>query len=372
MMRIEMGSATQRRIRPWILLAVVIGIGLLGVLGARHYRANRSHQSPDQSVQGRVADLYISPAKLDFGSVWESSSSQWVLPIENRGEEDVEIEDLVATCGCTNIEPRSVTVPAHQSREVRVTVDLTQGGQQKADSITARAFEVQLRPKLQTGMTLREGDRWGLRGTVRPLLRIQPTAVDLGDVSELSLTASVRTVQVTSIIPLKSLKVVPDQRLLLSEVKRIPGGGERYELTVAVPPTPRLGQIEQDVILDAELEAGEMVKRAVHVTGRVVKDYQSYPAQVTFGAQVLGEEAEESVTICSLTRRALEILDTTIQGDGLRLEDTPAIGIEGVTLRLRQKILKPGEQTGKVVVKVRAVGDMTEVVVPVTYHGINP
>lgn len=356
--------------RPWMLLAATLSVGALGILAARRYHPNQIPSSPDQD---RGARLHISPVSLHFGPVWESSSFQWVLPIENQGEKDVEIEELIASCGCTNVEPRSFVVPTHQSRDARLTIDLTQNRQSTAEPTDGRPFEVKIRPKLREEMASGRGDRWVLRGTVRPLLRLQPATVAVGDVSELNQTVVARTVRVSSVMPLKSLKITHNSPLLLSEVKRIPGDGERYELTVAVPPNPQFGQIEQDVILAAELDAGETVTRAVRVRGRVVKDCQSSPPEITLGAQLVGEMSEESLSLYSLTRRPLDVLETKVQGDGLSLDDMPVLRPSGVTVRVRQRILKPGAQVGKIVFSVRAGGgDMDEVIVPVSYHGLEP
>lgn len=366
------GAAVLGRVgRRGVMVMIIV---ILGSLTAGRYWWSRAPDLQGRPSQVHPDSLYIAPGHLDFGSVWESSTFSWVLAVENRGEQDVDVEELAASCSCTSVEPRSSVIPAHQTRDVRLTIDLTQGRRSGLSDSAGEPFEMQIWPRIRGGAVSRDGGHWVLRGTVRPLVSLRPTGVDLGDVSELSATATKRVVQVNSARPLRSLKVISDSNQLLSQLKRVSGGSASvYELTVTVPPNPRLGALEQDVLVEAELEAGGVVTKAVHVAGRVIKDCQSTPSDAALGVRLVGETAQESVTLYSLTRQRLEIVEQSAQGEGLSLENGPTAGPGGVSVQVRQRVVKAGQQTGKLVFKVRAGrGTVIDVVVPVSYHGLEP
>lgn len=367
------GVPLRVRLRFWVLAGTAIGVGILGALVVGAFRPGWGTVPPVPGREVGIEGLFIPPDRLDFGRVWESSEFSWVLPVENCQQRDVLIDEFITSCTCTNVEPRSVLVPSGQTREVRLALDLTQGPPSTPAAHSEHAFEVAIGPKVRDGKSPAAGDRWVVRGTVRPLLHLERPAVHFGDLSELTPTVSSRHTRVTSVIPLKSLMVTSDPLLLPAVVQRVPGDGEQFELTVSVPPPPRPGPIQHDIVLAAGLDTGEVVKKTVRVTGRVVKDCQCSPPEAALGARLVGETAEESLTLYSLTQRPLELVGTAVEGDGLSVEAASVVGVGGVTVRLRQRILKLGEQTGKASFRVRAGGgDVAEVVVPVSSHGIEP
>jgi hypothetical protein len=108
------------RFSPWVVGKMLAAAGLLSVLvgGSVH------------TIWGKVASalvlkkppltdngLVVSPERLDFGLTWESSEFTWMLPIENRRREAVEIEQFVPGCDCVMVDPQSLVIPAGETRE---------------------------------------------------------------------------------------------------------------------------------------------------------------------------------------------------------------------------------------------------------------
>jgi hypothetical protein len=93
---------------------------------------------------------------------------------------------------------------------------------------------------------------------------------------------------------------------------------------------------------------------------------------VLFGAKQLGEIAEEVVTLQSLTAQRLEVIGVVVHGEGLVVEGIPESQAVGPSFVLKQQILKAGQQTCRVVFRVRRTPNMEgEAEVPVSYLGLN-
>src|SRR5262249_52816263 len=78
--------------------------------------------------KGRGPDstgLWVSPERLNFGEVWEAEQFRWVLPVTNGSGEDIEIVNFATSCNCLSVEPRAVVIPAGQTVEVNLVLNLT-------------------------------------------------------------------------------------------------------------------------------------------------------------------------------------------------------------------------------------------------------
>ena len=131
--------------RRAILLAALV-LALCANAAIQNITAYRSDDSafPWDSEPAN-AGLAVAPDRLDFGEVWEDSRFAWTLPLENRRNEDLSIEDISASCTCVSVEPRAFVIPARQTRQVKLALDLTASRSKLADS-EWREFEVMIRP----------------------------------------------------------------------------------------------------------------------------------------------------------------------------------------------------------------------------------
>jgi hypothetical protein len=316
--------------------------------------------------------LVVAPGCLDFGPAWETSQFHWVLPIENRHRTDVEIEDFVTSCTCSKVEPRSLSIPAGQTREVSLTINLTAGPKGNESKAGEWAFTVGIRPKIRGENPSAIREAWTLRGTVRKLLSLDQPLVDFGRQSELALPLPMRRIRVVSAIPLKGLSARMGADFLPVSVQQASEGGDEFDVTVLCPVGLPVGAVRRDIILAAQLDSGEEIIKPLPVLGQIVADVQTDPPEVLLGARFVGGVAQESLSLYSLARRPFEIVFKTVEGEGLSLEEmAPLQPGEPATFRVRQQILKEREQTGKVVFRVRPAGGREiEIVVPVSYHGV--
>src|SRR6266849_4991614 len=92
-------------------------------LGSKPNYPDRNREHPEEYV---IEGLSVKRSALDFGEPWEEKNFVWKLPIQNVTNRDIRVHDFALSCGCLEIEPKSLTIPAQETREVALKVDLTQ------------------------------------------------------------------------------------------------------------------------------------------------------------------------------------------------------------------------------------------------------
>src|SRR5262245_40520295 len=98
---------------------------LLAVVTAAYWAGRGLKAALVKPTPGERADgLAVDPQHLNFGEVWEDGAFGWVLPVENRGPSEVAIERFATSCDCTSIDPPSLTIPAGETRAVRLQLNL--------------------------------------------------------------------------------------------------------------------------------------------------------------------------------------------------------------------------------------------------------
>src|SRR5262245_11214444 len=107
--------------------------------------------------------LYIDPKYLDFGEVWENPKFEWVLPIENPGDEDVQIVGFASSCRSLIVQPANGTVPGRGTVSFRLNFDLTSrsgaggcgsaGQQHESPSAKQRDYALRIVPLFGQALT---------------------------------------------------------------------------------------------------------------------------------------------------------------------------------------------------------------------------
>src|SRR5262249_37435627 len=144
-----------------------------------------------------------------------------------------------------------LTLPAGETREVLLVLDLTEGA--KANSHPTRDFEVHFSPRRggQAGET-----EWTVRGKVKAAVRIAQPVVDFGSRSRLAQPLPVQEVGITGLAELAGLSVACSRPELQVEVRRGESDPAHFRLVV----TPRAmlpeGAYEGEVSVTPRLASG--------------------------------------------------------------------------------------------------------------------
>ncbi|MGC1274331.1 MAG: DUF1573 domain-containing protein [Planctomycetaceae bacterium] len=89
-----------------VAVAAVVAV-LLVVIGLRYAR----HPS----------GLHLT--QLDFGTAWVRPDFRWTVPVENRSDHVIVIEDVDAGCDCTSASPTSFTLAPGARQELTLLMD---------------------------------------------------------------------------------------------------------------------------------------------------------------------------------------------------------------------------------------------------------
>lgn len=339
-------------------------VAALAAGGAYWVATNPARVAAAQNV------LVVEEPSLAFGEVWEVKGFVWKVPIFNRSGEDVTIQGFEASCACVDVKPRSLVIPAGQTAEVRLTVDLTKRSTEADRSTAARAFEVMLSPRWQG-----EGSHrtiWVLRGRVRTALDLSPQTLRLGELTRgqpfrsQKATVSPRT-------PLEDLEAGCDSSLARVQVKRLKGSEGKFELEVSPERMAPAGPLRFDVKIRPVARGGKRLPTiALPVEGFVREDIQAAPEAVAFGVVPVGQTVAETLFLRSAGNRDFKVEKVGVSSEGAKVEPTErGTSAPGRAFRVTQRVSRSGHQAGTITFTVRqAMGQTLRIVVPVSYHGI--
>lgn len=128
-----------------MLRASLLAICCCVVAGAGTWTARKMFEKASPSItgpSGAGATLTVAPSALDVGLIDEGTSPVFRLPIRNPSSEAIRVRDVVS-CSCLAIEPRSFTVPARGTIDVRLTFAMPERTPAEAGAIR-RPFEYEV------------------------------------------------------------------------------------------------------------------------------------------------------------------------------------------------------------------------------------
>ena len=106
------------------------------------------------------SDLYVDPRVLMAGEVWSERQFTVSLPVRNLSSQDLSIVGFDTSCSCTQVQPKSLVIPAGETREVAVTLDLMR----VADEERLTPFTISVRPRCANSK--HPPAKWLISGTV--------------------------------------------------------------------------------------------------------------------------------------------------------------------------------------------------------------
>ena len=236
--------------------------------------------------------------------MWETSRYAFKLPVKNQTSEAVHVANVVGSCSCIHIEPRTLDLAPGEVRDIDLTVDLTRAAL-KDDGTDARPFEAELYPLLESGGLA--GESWPIKATVRSPFRVAPAYIDFGEVMRGD-KPSTATLRVHCPPEVRGLAGRPEGRLggraadvFARCTVRVHRGGhaERH---------PGGRWLNTSVVMSAEVPGQGKVTKEVPVVGRLLDDVYCVPDFLSFGAVPVGQTSEDMVLLRSRSGRKFEIV----------------------------------------------------------------
>ncbi|MEX2317564.1 MAG: hypothetical protein WD669_10465 [Pirellulales bacterium] len=111
---------------------------------------------------------------MNIGNIWESDSVLWKIPITNTTDQSVNLGEIAASCLCTRIQPAALFIPAHETAELVLEIDLSK----TSNGTQFKEFAVDI-------VAQRDDDSreiWTLRGNVHRPFVLESQKITFGDI----------------------------------------------------------------------------------------------------------------------------------------------------------------------------------------------
>jgi hypothetical protein len=291
---------------------------------------------------GEIAE--VDAASLDFGETFVQEDFKWRLPIRNKSRRTLEIEGWRESCHCTEIEPRTLTIPPGEVREVTLTLNLL-SKKNESEGRSEWDFAVMITPQIATLSF--PADVWKVHGRVRATLACSPGHVDFGESLVFGKPFAAESVEVTSHQEIDHLEADWDRSFATVEVQPTTNDGRHFRVDVTPARNLALGDHTFMVTLLGKDSHGTTMEKAhCYVRANVVDDFVIAPSPVSFGFGEVGQLLEQTVSLTSRTQQPFSLLGAYV-GDnsvaGIELTDTrPHPDGNGVVCRVRVRPLQAG------------------------------
>lgn len=153
---------------------LVLAIGFLLGICAFSFRLGILSNSHQFNIGGLAA----SEDTLEVGDVWEQSDFTWVVRVTNETSRTIMLQDVLTSCSCSSVEPRSMAIPGRAQVELRVMIDLAKAADPSSKA-HSRPFAVTVIPVIDEGPAPIAG--WTITGRVRRPFQFEPPFVDFGE-----------------------------------------------------------------------------------------------------------------------------------------------------------------------------------------------
>lgn len=344
-----------------VMIAAVAAVG--GTIAARWNSPVKSAKQEADPV------LHVAADKLTVGVVWETDRFEWTIPIANRGPSTVAVSRVQSSCNCLIVAPDRFSIEPGKSHEVRLAIDLRGKLSDPAASQSGFSVSVEFTFTNEPGYRpVEKVELFTVTGQVKRAL-LPPQAVYVGTHSELAKSFKPVAFSVDSLVRLTSLKASPSRADFHITELGPDGSGKRYNFELSLASPPSKGPIEGWILLDGITADGVPVPTTrVRVHGAIVDDIQSEPRELVAGSRPTGSTYESSLSLHSLVGNAFQVQNVTAEGEGLEVTDWNPAEPE---VRVRQRVLKAGQQTSLVRAVVQSKGRSYTIEVPVICFGVD-
>lgn len=341
-------------------------IGITGLFALVFWLAMKSRQ-----MVAAPAGLVVDEKHLSFGEVWENPAFVWNLPIRNSTNEDLEIAGFETSCSCGRIDPKSLVIPAGQTHECRLTLDLTPRIPKEL-GLCMRDFEVRIIPHLPRQTRVEKG--WTVSGKVRSAVRLSSRAIDYGASLVRGQQFSSQTIKIDCCVPLKKISANCRSSQMESKLNALGDDKKHYELEIKIRDSITAGPFEFETKLlmyDGSTDTSIPAIR-IPIRGVIQEDVYPTPASVMFGIVPIGQRIEENIVLQSYSGGDFAVENIEVDSKDIVVSPVETIEITGKMFRVSQRVMAAGHHTANIFIVVRPKQNAKQlkIAVPVLYHGV--
>jgi hypothetical protein len=346
------------------LVSAAIAASLIGYAGGSRLFSNL--RPPESEIQLR---LVIPDEELELGRVYETSAREHVFHISNTSARPVTILTFETTCNCLGITPNgNVTLQPNETRSFAVKLSLASHNPQARWQVD-EPYKVRFAAVYALDGQTQRSFEWVLNCTLVPTIRFRPSLY-LGVISKRQLRIE-RSVEILATDEVGDIECAPSHGWTV-EVTRKPSEavGKRFVATIRSQGMLECRQVNDAVRLipfgpnDQALPAKEL-----KITGAIVEDVVSVPADVHFGRQVCGTSGVDAIRLHSLTNGKFQVKKAISRSGNVLVAP---VANESGCFSIRCRFTESGNQeTAADFVIEDEDGSQYSLLVPIRYCGTN-
>jgi len=286
--------------------------------------------------------LVFKESVFDFGKVEQGAQVNHLFRFTNQGGQDLRIESIKTSCGCTAAVISSEVIGPGQEGTISATFDTARFSGEKAKSVSVYSNDP-LQPV--TILTL--------QGEITVEVEVDPPQLYLGRVRRGEETVRSVDVVYDASKSLSITKVENTSPLLTVRAQDIETQGRKgKKLIVTLKKEAPLGRINDEIKVITTSEKRPVIE--IPVFGSVEGDLVVAPPQVSFGVVRRGEGKTQAVSIKSRASVPIHIVD--VQSSNADIEPTLTTLKEGEEYKLTLNA-KNDSKAGRIQGEVRVFTD---------------
>lgn len=290
--------------QPRIRFGNALLIGVVAALAAGAYHLGRtrterlSRDTPPALEYECIGPLAVASSSLHLGEVWEEPEFVHRLTVQNRGSGEVKVTDVLTSCGCVSVSPRTFTVPPGGSTQLAVTLDLTTRTQAELGA-DVRPMAIDVYPVIPAAQVPGKHPSWRITGRVRSRLTLDTFGLHFGERPVFDEPAEPRAVLAVAHVPVQELKVETADAGVKAHVRLLDPGGRRYKIALT-PDTSVLspGPFKTNAIVSIVAPSGEtLFGTRLPIEGTVRPEPSLLPGRLILGPRPIGSTATGTLVV---------------------------------------------------------------------------
>jgi len=249
-------------------------------------RPSSAQQAPTEKPRYPWAEKMFSELEHDFGVVARGSDAKYRITINNLYQEDVHIQQITTTCGCTAVRPSKETLASREKAEIEITMDTRKFTNLKTSSVVV-VFDKPLFGEV----------RIPIQAYIRTDVVLTPGGVDFQGVTQGSAVTRKLNIAYAGRDDWKIHEVINKSPHLETSLKETGRANNRvnYELEVSLKPDAPVGALREQLTLITDDAANPRIP--VLVDARVEGEYTINPEIIDFGTVKPGTAVSKNIVV---------------------------------------------------------------------------
>ena len=326
---------------PLLALMLLACLGCAGPANGPVAVAQPEAQSQEAAPPVTPADsapriVFGEPA-FDFGKVEQGEQVTHMFRFTNQGGQDLRIESVKTSCGCTAAMISAEVIPPGQEGTISATFDTTHFSGEKAKGITVYSND-----PLQPVATLT------LQGEITIEVAVEPAQLYLGRVRRGEETTQTVEVFYDANKPIEIAKVENSHPSVHVQTEELSKEGKKgKKLLVTLKKDAPLGRLNDQITVTTTSPKKPVVE--IPVFGSIEGDMLVLPPQVSFGVIRRGESKTQEISIKNRGTKPVQVVRIHNSSAEVVAELTPVKPGEEYRVTLRTKgESKPGRIQGEI------------------------